>query len=104
MILNGKEKCFKKCKSMVKKPDLGMVNIFTAGDKHFFKHVEDVKKHTGISLNLWSVNPLEVTHFKSGFLGIKPDLKGNHVYSSGLFKQFHYQNLDLENAIKSSLF
>lgn len=49
------------------------------GDKHFFRHVETIKKQTGVSLNLWGVNPLEVTHFKSGFLGIPPDFEEKRV-------------------------
>lgn len=75
----------------LKSPNLGMVSILTAGDKHFFRHVETVKKQTGISLNLWGVNPLEVTHFKSGFLGVPPDFEEERVYSHGAMKQLRYQ-------------
>jgi len=75
----------------LKSPNLGMVSILTAGDKHFFRHVETVKKQTGISLNLWGVNPLEVTHFKAGFLGIPPDFEEERVYSHGVAKQLRYQ-------------
>ena len=75
----------------LKAPHLGMVSILTAGDKHFFRHVETVKKQTGISLNLWGVNPLEVTHFKAGFLGIPPDFEEERVYSHGGAKQLRYQ-------------
>lgn len=57
----------------LKKPDLGMVPLFMAGDKHFFKIVNDLKRQTGIKLDLWSANPLENTDFKSGFCGISPD-------------------------------
>tara|TARA_B100000963_G_scaffold239902_1_gene209847 strand:+ start:16693 stop:18531 length:1839 start_codon:yes stop_codon:yes gene_type:complete len=96
-----RENVSKNVKAWLKNPDLGMVNLFTAGDKHFFKHVEEVKKQTGISLNLWSVNPLEVTHFKSGFLGIKPNLKENEVYSSGLKKQLYYQKLRFKKMLES---
>jgi len=77
----------------LKSPNLGMVSILTAGDKHFFRHVETVKRQTGINLNLWGVNPLEVTHFKSGFLGIPPDFEEERVYSHGLTKQLRYQGL-----------
>ena len=76
----------------LKSPHLGMVSILTAGDKHFFRHVETIKKQTGISLNLWSINPLEVTHFKSGFLGIPPDFEEQSVYSSGISKQLRYHS------------
>ena len=78
-------------KAWLKSPHLGMVSILTAGDKHFFRHVESVKKQTGISLNLWGVNPLEVTHFKAGFLGVPPDFVEEHVYSNGALKQLRYQ-------------
>jgi glutamine---fructose-6-phosphate transaminase (isomerizing) len=75
----------------LRSPHLGMVSILTAGDKHFFRHVETVKQQTGISLNLWGVNPLEVTHFKAGFLGVPPNFEEEKVYSSGAMKQLRYQ-------------
>lgn len=80
-------------KAWLKSPHLGMISILTAGDKHFFRHVETIKQQTGIALNLWGVNPLEVTHFKAGFLGIPPDFEEKRVYTSGMAKQFRYQRL-----------
>ncbi len=74
----------------LKKPHLGMMALLTAGDKHFFRHVETVKKQTGISLNLWGVNPLEVTHFKTGFLGVPPAFEQRRVYTNGFIGQFNY--------------
>jgi len=74
----------------LKSPHLGMMAMLTAGDKHFFRHVESIKKQTGINLNLWGVNPLETTHFKTGFLGIKPDFEEDKVYSNGVMKQLRY--------------
>ncbi|MBF9038835.1 glucosamine 6-phosphate synthetase [Rhodobacterales bacterium LSUCC0246] len=82
-------------KAWLKSPHLGMVSILTAGDKHFFRHVETVKQQTDISLNLWGVNPLEVTHFKAGFLGVPPNFAEERVYSSGTMKQLRYQWLRL---------
>ncbi len=78
-----------------------MVNIFTAGDKHFFRHVEQVKKETGIPLDLWSINPLEVTHFKAGFLGVKPNFIEDNVYTAGWRKQLNYQKLRFNAMLKS---
>ena len=74
----------------LKSPHLGMMAMLTAGDKHFFRYVEHIKKQTGINLNLWGVNPLEVTHFKTGFLDIEPDFFNEKVYSHGWMKQFYY--------------
>lgn len=85
----------------LKNPDLGMINILMAGDKHFFRHVETVKRQTGISLNLWGVNPLETTHFKAGFLGVPPDFEEDKVYSNGAAKQLRYQYLRLKAMTKS---
>ena len=85
----------------LKSPHLGMISLLTAGDKHFFQHIESVKKRTNIKLNLWGINPLEVTHFKSGFLGIKPDFEEKRVYSHGLSKQITYQKLRLKEMIKN---
>lgn len=76
----------------LKSPHLGMMAMLTAGDKHFFRYVEDIKKQTGINLNLWGVNPLEVTHFKTGFLGIKPDFEEEKVYNNGLMNQLRYHS------------
>lgn len=85
----------------LRSPDLGMVSIFTAGDKHFFRHVETVKRQTGVRLNLWGINPLEVTHFKAGFLGVRPDFAEKRVYMHGASKQLHYQWLRLQAMLKS---
>jgi len=80
-------------RAWLKSPHLGMVSILTAGDKHFFHHVETIKEQTGIGLNLWGINPLEVTHFKAGFLGVPPDFEEKRVYTHGARKQLRYQYL-----------
>jgi hypothetical protein len=91
----------KNLRAWLRSPHLGMVSILTAGDKHFFRHVETVKQQTGISLNLWGINPLEVTHFKAGFLGVPPDFEETRVYSHGIAKQLRYQGLRLKAMIQS---
>jgi hypothetical protein len=89
-------------KAWLKAPHLGMVSILTAGDKHFFRHVETIKRQTGISMNLWGVNPLEVTHFKAGFLGIPPDFEEKRVYSHGVMKQVRYHALRFNAMLESA--
>ena len=80
-------------RAWLKSPDLGMISILTAGDKHFFRHLQTIQQQTGIGLNLWGINPLEVTHFKAGFLGVPPDFQEQRVYSHGAMKQLRYQSL-----------
>lgn len=85
----------------LKKPDLGMLNILMAGDKHFFRHIETIQRETGVSLNLWGMNPLEVTHFKAGFLGFPPDFETKQVFYTGLAGQIRYQALRARRMIEN---
>ena len=54
----------------LKKPDLGMIPLFMAGDKQFFYYFNKVRKQTGLDSVVFSVNPLEKTNFKVGFCGV----------------------------------
>jgi glucosamine--fructose-6-phosphate aminotransferase (isomerizing) len=65
----------------LKSPDLGMIPLFMAGDKFFFYYCNQVKKQTGIDLNIWGINPLENTEFKTGFAGLFPVFDKNRIYS-----------------------
>ena len=100
-IAKKRENIAKNLRAWLKSPHLGMISILTAGDKHFFRHIETIKKQTGISLNLWGINPLEVTHFKAGFLGVPPDFEEERVYSHGAMKQLRYQFLRLRAMLQS---
>lgn len=72
-IQKKRENIRKNVTAWLKSPDLGMIPLFMAGDKHFFSIVNTLKKQTGIRLDLWCANPLENTDFKSGFCGVSPD-------------------------------
>lgn len=100
-IAKKREYIAKNLRAWLKSPHLGMISILTAGDKHFFRHIETIKQQTGISLNLWGINPLEVTHFKAGFLGVPPDFEEKRVYSHGVMKQLRYQGLRLGAMLQS---
>lgn len=56
----------------LKKPDLGIVPIFMAGDKQYFWYANEVRKRYGLDTLLMANNPFERTHFKSGFCGSRP--------------------------------
>ncbi len=74
-----RENIRKNVSAWLKQPDLGMVPLFMAGDKHFFSVVNQLKRQTGIALDLWCANPLENTDFKSGFCGVRPDFGKRRV-------------------------
>ena len=101
-ITKKRQNITRNLKAWLKSPHLGMISILTAADKHFFRHVETVKRQTGINLNLWGVNPLEVTHFKAGFLGVPPAFEEKRVYMHGWRKQAEYQKLRF-SAMRESL-
>lgn len=83
-------------------PNLGMLNILTAGDKQFYRLINDVRRETGIKCHIWGVNPLEVTHFKSGFLGLAPHFAQNEVYRTGWQSQIEYQKLRLKEFVRNT--
>ncbi|MCA9385422.1 hypothetical protein KC717_02115 [Candidatus Dojkabacteria bacterium] len=77
----------------LKKPDLGIVPLFMAGDKYFFWHNSRLQKELRIDLNFWMGNRLEDTNFKAGFAGVKPNFEREKIYSLGIkdqLQQFLY--------------
>lgn len=83
------------------KPHLGMISLLTAGDKHFYKFLEELKPRTGVSLSLWGINPWETTHFKAGFLGVPPDFHSRNVFRTGLASQIEYQRLRFREMLRN---
>lgn len=75
-IKKKRENIRKNVSAWLKKPDLGMVPIFMAGDKQFFYYANKVCKEYMINNVLLASNPFEKTHFKSGFCGVKPAILG----------------------------
>jgi glutamine---fructose-6-phosphate transaminase (isomerizing) len=65
----------------LKNPELGMIPLFMAGDKQFFKYANMIKKQAKIDLNIWGINFLENTDFKVGFCGVPPDWHKKMIYS-----------------------
>ena len=54
----------------LKKPNLGMIPLFMAGDKTFFHHASMIKKELDLSTSLFGMNRFEPAGFKTGFAGI----------------------------------
>lgn len=55
----------------LKKPDLGLVPLFMAGDKQVLWHANRIMRETGIPVMVFCTNQYEKTEFKSGFLGVR---------------------------------
>jgi glutamine---fructose-6-phosphate transaminase (isomerizing) len=56
----------------MRKPDLGVVPLFMAGDKQFMYHANRLMQESGIRLMVYATNHYERTDFKVGFCGIRP--------------------------------
>ena len=54
----------------LKKPNLGMIPLFMAGDKTFFHHASLIRKEHDLSTSLFGMNRFEPAGFKTGFAGI----------------------------------
>jgi asparagine synthetase B (glutamine-hydrolysing) len=67
----------KNVEAWLKRPELGMVTLFTAGDKEFYSHARQLRKETGIKLVIFSTgNMIEDTPYKTGLCGIDEDDHG----------------------------
>ncbi|HVS19549.1 MAG TPA: hypothetical protein VMT18_13165, partial [Planctomycetota bacterium] len=62
----------KNIEAWLKRPELGMVTLFTAGDKEFYHHARQLRKETGIKLVVFCTgNMIEDTPYKTGLCGIR---------------------------------
>lgn len=55
----------------LRRPDLGMVPLFMAGDKQYYYHANKLMRDLGIRLAFACECPLELSRFKAGFCGIR---------------------------------
>jgi asparagine synthetase B (glutamine-hydrolysing) len=58
----------------LRRPHLGTIPLFMAGDKQYFYYANQMKQQLGVNLIILAANPLEETFFKSGFCGLPPSL------------------------------
>jgi asparagine synthetase B (glutamine-hydrolysing) len=64
----------KNIEAWLKKPELGMVTLFMAGDKEFYAHARQLRKETGIKLVIFCTgNMIEDTRYKIGLMGYRAD-------------------------------
>ncbi|MFD2568099.1 hypothetical protein [Pseudotenacibaculum haliotis] len=91
----------KNIKAWLKKPALGMIPLFMAGDKFFFYYADKVKKQTNIKLNIWGINHLENTDFKTGFGGLAPEFDKDKIYSLSVKNQLKLFSFVGKNIIQS---
>ena len=87
-IKKKRENIRKNILAWMRKPDLGMVPLFMAGDKHYFSNANRLMKELNLPIAIYAENPLEKTDFKTGFCGVFPKFGIPHVYELGLSRIF----------------
>jgi len=68
----------KNVEAWLKRPELGMVTLFMAGDKEFYSHARQLRKETGIKLVIFCTgNMIEDAPYKTGLMGVPQDDHNN---------------------------
>lgn len=65
----------KNVQAWLRRPELGTVPLFMAGDKQFFYYANRLRTQMNLKLLIFSMNPLERTDFKTGFCGVSGGTK-----------------------------
>ena len=60
----------KNIEAWLKRPDLGMIPLFMAGDKQYYYYANQLMESMDIKLAIVCESPLELSRFKAGFCGI----------------------------------
>jgi glucosamine--fructose-6-phosphate aminotransferase (isomerizing) len=70
----------------LKRPHLGMVPLFMAGDKFFYDIGRQLRRELGIPLVIFCAgNELERTDFKGGFAGVREPQHGQRLFAFSAF-------------------
>ena len=84
----------------LKKPELGMIPLFMAGDKAFYHHARQLKKETNIKLVFFCTgNMIENCPYKFGFSGIKDGESGMKLTKIKMFDKIQLVSYYLKQFI-----
>ena len=97
-IKKKRENIRKNVSAWMKKPSLGMIPLFMAGDKHYFYYANKVRKDYKLDTILLASNPFEKTYFKSGFCGVMPDILKRE------YKKMDLESLPIRDVLKMSVY
>lgn len=98
-IAKKRDNVRKNVNAWMKKPDLGLIPLFMAGDKQFFHYANQVRKETGIDLMIFCFNNLERVDFKASFCGIN-----NVGFKNKIFDRKRFLTISAANRIKLGLY
>ncbi len=100
-IKKKRENIKKNVLAWLKKPELGMIPLFMAGDKQYFYWGNKIAKQNSSKKIILFENLLETTKFKSGFCGIKPIHGTKNTYTLSLKNKISLIFYYLKNFIRN---
>jgi hypothetical protein len=77
----------KNVSAWLKRPDLGTVPLFMAGDKQYFYYANQLQRKMDINLAVICINPFERTNFKTGFCGVRQPFQSESNYALSMANQ-----------------
>ncbi len=100
-IQKKRENIRKNVTAWLRKPAVGMVPLFMAGDKQYFYHGARLMKDFDIPIMILAENLLERTNFKTGFCNVPPTFETSNTYGLSLQKNLKMVFYYLENFVKN---
>jgi len=85
-----RENIRKNVEAWLRKPEMGLIPLFMAGDKQFFHYADKTARQNDIDLTIFSMNSLEDTDFKSGYCGIGRGIRADYPGSKANVKMIQY--------------
>lgn len=73
----------------LKRPRLGTIPLFMAGDKAFMYHLNKYMEKTGLEMVVVCESPYEKSCFKSGFAGVSPFFDDKSVYKLSMGRKLN---------------
>jgi hypothetical protein len=64
-----------------RRPHLGTIPLFMAGDKHFFHYASAIRRERNLSGTIFSMNWLERTDFKAGFADVEDHSRAGRTHA-----------------------
>ncbi|MBL7053952.1 hypothetical protein ISS06_01995 [Patescibacteria group bacterium] len=80
-IRKKRENIKKNILAWIKRPNLGTIPLFMAGDKKYFYYANLLMKQNNLKISILGENLLETTNFKSGLCKIKPNFDKKNTYA-----------------------
>ncbi len=90
-ITTKRDNIRKNVEAWLRRPDLGLIPLFMAGDKQYFHHAEQLQRRTGVAFQIWGNNRLERSDFKTGFCGFdRAGYLDNSIFHIGPVQNLRY--------------